>query len=65
MLLAVVAEDTPLPALTDEQIAQVKISLEEAAVGHFAADDEVTAVYEKYRARRGKNSRRTCGMPTG
>ena len=50
MLLAVVTKDTTLPVLTDEQIAQVKTSLEEAEGGHFASEDEVKAVYEKYGA---------------
>jgi predicted transcriptional regulator len=49
MLLRMEKQDSYVYELSDEEEADIKLALEEAARGEFATDEEVEAVFSRYR----------------
>ena len=49
VLLQMEAAGTEVYVLSDEERAEVELSLEEARRGEFATDEEVAAVFNRYR----------------
>jgi predicted transcriptional regulator len=49
VLLQIEAAGTEVYRLSDEERAEIEASLEEARRGEFATDEEVAAVFDRYR----------------
>jgi predicted transcriptional regulator len=49
VLLQMEAAGTEIYVLSDEERAEIELSLEEARRGEFATDEEVAAVFNRYR----------------
>jgi hypothetical protein len=49
LLMAMEAQDASPYRLTDEQRKQVRAALKEVERGEFASDEEVAAVFDRYR----------------
>jgi predicted transcriptional regulator len=49
MLLEMEAEATGVYHLTEEERREVELGMEEARRGEFATDEEVAAVFDRYR----------------
>ena len=49
LLMSMEVQDASPYRLTDEQREQVRAALEEAERGEFASDEEVAAVFDRYR----------------
>jgi predicted transcriptional regulator len=49
LLMAMEAQDASPYRLTDEQREQVRAALKEVERGEFASDEEVAAVFDRYR----------------
>ena len=51
VLLELEAQGTSVYILTDEERAEIELSMEEARRGEFATDGEVAAVFNRYRGK--------------
>jgi predicted transcriptional regulator len=49
MLLRMEEQDTDVYELSDEEEAEIKLALEEAERGEFATDEEMKALFDRYR----------------
>ena len=50
ILLEMEQQDSSFYELSDEELAEIEVALEEADRGEFATDEEMKALFDRYRA---------------
>ena len=50
MLLEMEQQDSSFYELSEEELAEIEVALEEADRGEFATDEEMKALFDRYRA---------------
>jgi len=50
ILLEMEQQDSSLYELSEEELAEIEVALEEADRGEFATDEEMKALFDRYRA---------------